>query len=362
MRRFLTGRVGAALLVALLFVAGCTKMDEQEESPSFVPARILSVYLPLVEKPDATRCLIAGSRAEAYREFFDRAGITVDDLDASDGKYDIVFLAGSTKTPLAELADFMGEKGVFARVLDIRGKNAASGKTEFEELCNLFPASHLWMPALEDWLVIGRKSPVKLKLDSMMEVFSREGGFDDLDVAQCQSLPEMFASYAGKLDEAMPAFETLDAEAELRAQHLVTKDIPSIDWIAAGEDIDEDILEQVSREIRSMQVVRRVVLEGDILADSMDIDAATEAWARAAMRNPHDPLLIDRLARLWKNADAFFRVGNFSLAAKCYETYLMIRPDDWQSAEALSFCLAQLGKRELSAQIHEKAMRMRDGK
>ncbi len=362
MRGFLQAKAGVALFAALLFAAGCAKMDEQEETPSFVPARILSVYLPLMEKPDATRCLIAGSRAEAYREFFDRAGIAVDDLDAGDGKYDIVFLAGSTKTALAELADFMGEKGVFARVVDIRGKTSALVKTELEELSAQFPRAHLWMPALEDWLVIGRKSPAKLKLDSMMEVFSREGGFDDLDAAQCQSLPEMFASYAGELEEAMPAFESLDAEAELRAQHLVTKDIPSIDWISADDDIDADILERTSQEIRSMQVVRRVVLEGDILADAQDIDAATEAWARAAMRNPRDPMLVDRLERLWKNADAFFRVGNFSLAAKCYETYLMIRPDDWQSAEALSFCLAQLGKRELSAQIHEKAMLMRDGK
>lgn len=351
----------AAFLVALL--AGCGKVaEEQETSPSFVPARIVSTYLAMLEKPTATRCLVAGTRGEAYREFFARAGLGVDDQATGKGRYDIVFVAGETKRPIKDLADeWLAANGVLAKVVDVRQKTMEALEAEFKELGEATGSAHLWMPGIEDWIVIGRTAPVKIKLSAMMDIFSREGGFDDLSAAECSSLPELFASYAGELEAAMPAFGNLARDILVRPQFLVTRDVPDINWIDVDEEIDTDILEEMVKEVRSMQVIRRLVLEGGMLADEQKIDEATDAWSRAALRNPHDPMLIDRLERLWKNADAFFRVGNFSLAAKCYETYLMIRPGDWQSAEALSFCLTQLGKLELAEEVHKKAMRLRDG-
>ena len=350
----------AALLAAAL--AGCSKVEEPEATPSFVPARIVSTYLSILEKPTATRCLVAGTRGEAYREFFARAGLGVDDQDTGKGRYDIVFVAGETKRPVKALADeWMSANGVLAKVVDVRQKTMAELEAEFRELGETVEFAHLWMPGIEDWIVIGRKNPVKIKLSAMMDIFSREGGFDDLSAAECSALPELFASYAGELAAAMPAFENLPRETQVRPQFLVTKDIPDINWIDVDEEIEPDILEEMVKEVRSMQVIRRLVLEGGMLAEEQQLDEAIDAWSRAALRNPHDPMLIDRLERLWKNADVFFRVGNFALAARCYETYLMIRPKDWQSAEALSFCLTQLGKRDLAEEIHQKAMRLKEG-
>lgn len=352
----------AVVMAALLALGGCNRMDKQEETPTFVPSRIIATYLTMIEKPTATRCLLAGTRSETYREFFERAGLTVDDLNHAKGKYDIVFVAGDTKGEVARVAGkHLSGNGVLSRIVDIRKKTMGELKEEFEELTAVLPKWHLWMTGIEDWVVIGRLNPVKVKLSAMMDVFSREGGFDDLSVAECESLPELFASYAGVDEAVMPAFGNLDADTLVRPQFFVTQDVPPIEWVEADENVDEDVLEEVAKEVRSMQLVRRVVLEGGILADEQKIDEATEAWARAARRNPHDPMLIDRLERLWKNADAFFRVGNFPLAAKCYETYLMIRPDDWQSAEALAFCLEQMGQRELAGKVREKALRLRDG-
>ena len=349
-------------LLAALALAGCSKVEKPETSPSFTGARIVSSYLAILEKPTATRCLIAGSRAGDYREFFERAGLKVDNLDEKNGKYDMVFIAGDTKGPIGILVDkCLAAKGVLARVVDARGKRVNELETEFAQFKALLPSAHLWMPGIEDWLLVGRSESAKIKLSAMMEVFAREDSFDDLDAAGCSSLPELFASYVGTLDEVLPAFAGLDGAALARPQFFVAKAIPAIDWIDVDEAVDADVMAAVAAESRAMQEARRTVLEGGILADAHQIDEATEAWARAAAANPHDPMLIDRLERLWKNADTFFRVGNFALAAKCYETYLMIRPDDWQSAEALAFCLNQLGQRDLAAQIHDKAMRLKDG-
>ena len=351
-----------AVLAAMMTLVGCNRMEKQEETPTFVPSRIIATYLTMIEKPTATRCLIAGTRSETYREFFERAGLTVDDLNHAKGKYDIVLVAGDTKGDVARVAGkHLSGNGVLSRIVDIRNKTMDELKAEFEELTAVLPKWHLWMTGIEDWVVIGRINPAKVKLSSMMEVFSREGGFDDLSAAECESLPELFANYVGVDEAVMPAFGNMDGSTPARPQFFVTQEVPVIDWVDADDGVDDDVLEEVIKEVRSMQMVRRVVLEGGILADAQKIDEATDAWARAARRNPHDPMLIDRLERLWKNADAFFRVGNFPLAAKCYETYLMIRPNDWQSAEALAFCLEQLGQRELAGKVHEKAMRLRDG-
>ena len=274
----------------------------------------------------------------------------------------MVFVAGDTKGPVATLAEkCLASKGVLAQVVDARGKQVTELEAEFARFKDTLPSAHLWMPGIEDWLIIGRREAAKIKLSAMMDVFARENSFDDLDAAGCSSLPELFASYVGTLDEVMPAFANLDGTIAARAQLFVPTAIPAIDWIDVDESVDAEVLAAVAAESRTMQEVRRIVLEGGIHADAHRIDEATEAWARAAEINPRDPMLIDRLERLWKNADAFFRVGNFALAAKCYETYLMIRPDDWQSAEALAFCLNQLGQRDLAAQIHDKAMRLKDG-
>ncbi len=107
-----------------------------------------------------------------------------------------------------------------------------------------------------------------------------------------------------------------------------------------------------------MQVVRRLVIQGSLTAEKGEeenADAATEIWSRAFRRNPRDPMLLDRLDRLARNAGALIRMGNLAAAAKCYETMIVINPTDASAVCNYGICLKRLGKKEMSEQVLERA-------
>ena len=72
----------------------------------------------------------------------------------------------------------------------------------------------------------------------------------ELVKAGCDSLPELFASYAGSREEVMPAFESGEMSAKVRPEFFLTKEIPKVSWIDKGA-ADDDIYQNVMREIRS---------------------------------------------------------------------------------------------------------------
>ena len=354
-------------VVLLLVVAGCGKEDvddtkktkrEPEES-SFRPVKITTACIAAIEKPTATRALLADDKAETFRPFLSSFGVVcVSNEEASaESKFDIVFLAGKADPKeLSAALDHTGETGVLAWRLAVKDMSAADFKTAVES----FPckSAHIWMPSVDEWVFVGRRSPRKIKLDAMMDVFSREVAFEALAEAKATALSDVFASYVGDIAGLSGAFVSTNLSVAVRPEFFVTKDIPPLDWVTRG-DVDEDIYKATLAEIRSMQVVRRLLIEGDILAAESKADDATEVWARAMLRNPRDPMLLDRLDRLSRNAESLLAVGNVAAAAKCYETMVVINPTDASAVFKYGMVLRRLGMKEMADQALKRAGELR---
>ena len=137
----------------------------------------------------------------------------------------------------------------------------------------------------------------------------------------------------------------------------MTKDIPSIGWLDTS-GVDADILRATMAEIRSMQVVRRVALDGDMLAaeasDKEGEEKAAAAWARALLRNPRELFVLERLDRLARNARGFLEVGKVLQAMKCYETMVLVKPDA-RNVRNFGLCLKRIGKLDLAEKVLKRA-------
>ena len=233
-------------------------------------------------------------------------------------------------------------------VVDVRGLTALQFRKRLME----FPGRevHVWMPGEKDWLLVGHADTNGVSLAKAMEAFAA-------DTNCTLSVAEVFASYAGTRQDVVPAFAGV-LEGEVVPEWFVTREIPAIPWLDASE-IDEDIAKPALADIRSMQVVRRLVLEGNMLAakatDKKGEEKATDAWGRAFMRNPRDPMLLERLERLERNARGFLAVGKVLQAMKCYETMLLIRPKDAAAVNNFGQCLKKLGKLDMAEKVLKKA-------
>lgn len=236
-------------------------------------------------------------------------------------------------------------EGEIAELVDVGEMDAA----EFRRRLESFPGKcvRLWMPGERHWLLVGRRDE-KLPLAKSLERFAADVGLG--------SLVGAFASYAGSREEVMPAFEE-KLEGKVVPQWFVTREVPRLDWIDFA-DIDDDIVAETRAEIRSMQVVRRLVLEGNIAAAKADdekaLDDAVDCWVRAAKRNPRDPMLLDRLDRLSRNGETFFRLSKFQQAMKCYETVIAVRPRDEEAIANFAACLRRIGRSDLADKVLEK--------
>ena len=358
-------RKALVCLALLAAIAGCGKNDvgkkaaaEPEES-SFRPVKITSACIAAIEKPTATRALLADAKAENFRPYLSSMGMTcVSNAEAAaETRFDIVFLAD--RHGAAELDAALkrtGEAGVLAWRLHVKDMSAADFKCAVES----FPceSAHFWMPSEDEWMIVGRRVPRKIKLDAMMDVFTRDTAFETLAAAKATALSDVFASYAGSLSDIAGAFASTNLSVIVRPEFFVTKDVPALDWISKG-DTDADIYDKTLAEMRSMQVVRRLVIEGDMLAAEGMADDATETWARAMLRNPRDPMLLDRLDRLSRNAHALLGMGNVSAAAKCYETMVVINPTDASAVFDYGICLRRLGKKEMADQALKRSGELR---
>lgn len=238
------------------------------------------------------------------------------------------------------------------KILDMRGKTAAEFRSELMAFAG--EEVHVWMPGEHDWLLIGNHSTNQVSLAQAMEVFAG-------DTNCVVSIPEVFASYVGTREEVLPAF-TDKLQGEVVPEWFVTKDIPEIKWMSF-DGIDEDILKFTLSEIRSVQVVRRELLKGNMSAaaakDKKGEERAIEAWARVALRNPNDPMLLERLENLNRNAKGFLAVGKLLQAMKCYETVVLITPNDPVAVHNFGVCLKKLGKLDLAEKVLERARQLK---
>ena len=212
---------------------------------------------------------------------------------------------------------------------------------------------HVWMPGEKDWLLIGNLSTNPVPLAKAMEDFAA-------DPKCTMSVAEVFASYAGTREDILPAFKR-KLEGEVVPEWFITEKIPEIKWLDTS-DVDEDILKQTLSEIRSAQVMRRELLRGNMLAakamDKKGEEAATEVWAKVALRSPDDPMLLGRIERLNNNAKGFLEVGKVLQAMKCYETVVLIRPNDAVAIHNFGMCLKKIGKLDLAEKVLAKAKKL----
>lgn len=234
------------------------------------------------------------------------------------------------------------------KVLNVRDMTAA----DFRRALVAFEGRdvHVWMPGERDWLLVGNKGADKVSLLRAMEEFAA-------DESCVTSVPEVFASYAGTREEVLPAFES-KLEGKVVPEWFVTKEIPEIDWLDVS-GVDDDILRATLAEIRSMQVVRRLVLEGNMLAmqakDKKGEEEAIDRWARAALRNSNDPMLRERIENLKRNAKGFLEVNKVLQAMKCYETVVLITPNDASAVQNFGMCLKKIGKLDVAEQVLKRA-------
>lgn len=241
-----------------------------------------------------------------------------------------------------------------AKVIDVKGMTAR----DFRRVLTEFPGRdvHVWMPGESRWLLVGNLSTNAVSLARALEAFAN-------DETCTMSLPEVFASYAGTRADILPAFDA-PLKGTVVPEWFVTREIPKLDWLDMS-GVDEDVLKAVLSEIRSMQVVRREILKGNMLAakakDKAGEEKATEVWARAALRNPNDPLLLERIDNLNRNAKGFLAVGRLLQAMKCYETLVLIRPNDAVAVHNFGMCLKKLGKLDMAEQVLARA-RLLSGK
>lgn len=317
---------------------------------------VVAAHVALLEKPGARTALVVGERASSVAGSLAAAGVACDAGSADRGSYSLVFATGRSGADWKRLSESAIDGGALAWLFDVRGLSARRLRAMMED----FPCedAHLWMIGEDDWMLTGRTVPCRIRLDAMLEMFAAGSSMEELAAASCDSLPELFAGYAGARADVMPAFESGDIDADVRPEFFLTKEIPEIRWIDAG-GADGDIGAGVMREIRSMQVVRRLVVSGNMLAVEGKPEEAVDRWAAAMLRNPHDTMLLDRLYRLAVNASAFEKVGNVVAAAKCYETMASVRPNDIAALRRYAACMRRLGQAEIADAAERRASELR---
>ena len=293
----------AAIVLAALAVAGCSKEETSDES---------------VMRPE-----LSSAVDDAIKRIFTLEKCTADDKP--------------------------GDQYHFL-VKNVRGLTAGAFRRELED----FPGRevHVWMPGEKDWVLVGLPNKC-VSLAMVMDVFAANTNIT-------MSVSEVFASYAGTREEILPAFKR-KLKGEVAPEWFVTEKIPEIDWLDTS-GVDEDILKQTLSEIRSAQVMRRELLRGNMLAakatDRKGEEAATDAWAKVAIRSPNDPMLLERIDRLNRNARGFLEVGKVLPAMKCYETVVLIRPNDPVAVHNFGMCLKKIGKLDLAEKVLAKAKKL----
>jgi hypothetical protein len=173
----------AALVTAVLAIAvaviAYVMLSEPGEAPqsaepkAFKCVRTVSVYAALIENPTAARALLVGGFKDFYREILEHAGLVCE--TSPEGEFDVVFVAGAaSRRELSAARKALAPDGVWAECIDAREMKASSFKKRLEALPD--ECVHVWMPGEKDWVLVGRRSSARPRLEDMMDLFAREGG------------------------------------------------------------------------------------------------------------------------------------------------------------------------------------------
>jgi hypothetical protein len=321
---------------------------EQLDTYLFEPVRAAAACISVLEKPDAKRVLLIGDDAMKVRGVFEAAGMKCQ-TDLS-GKVDIAFVDCSSMSAQSRDKVFscISANGVFAWLMDVRGVSAEA----FRERIGSFgrDEAHLWMPGENRWLITGRKVPRMIKLSAMLEFFSADGMFDVLSRYRLGGVAELFSSYVGTVSEIMPAFAAGDLSAEVKPEFFLSREVPPLRWVSA-EDVDKDVSNRFFADIRSMQMMRRLAVKGNMAAMQGGENTSVDHWSRALLRNPGELFVRERIDRLERNARGFLAVKKFLQAMKCYETIIKIDPKDIGALHNFAQCLRNVGRVDIADKI-----------
>lgn len=346
----------AALAIFLMFNNGKKHIPLTAEEYRYEPVRIVSAYIALMEAPTALSYAIVDEKATDLATYFDNASLTA--ITNKDSTADIaIYAADSYRKDLKNIYSRVSEDGLAAILVDMRKMTVG----EFGKLLKAIPGGeiHLWMPSENDWVLTAKMKKSVRALDAMLDVLTRDDAFDDLAKANCDSLPDIFASYVGTREEIAGAIAG-DLTTKARCEFFVTEDEPLIDWIEQGR-AETDIWEATGRQIHDVQTVRRNIIKGNILSLQKDrIEDAYEIWAKANRQNPNDTMLLSRLHLLAVNANAAEKIGNFPLAAKCYETMIAIRPKDVPAMIRYAKVAKTLGRQKLAEHVLKRAQELEE--
>ena len=340
------------------------KPIEERPLPKLRAVRVAGAYIAMMERPDALKVRLVGSDAQGYRQFFEGAGLKCWD-DANPGRdgalFDIVFAGGDVGVDgVGRLASLASERGEMAWAIDVHKMSAA----EFKAALETFPSedAHFWMPGERDWMITGRKTRRIVKMSAVLDFFSRENVITkEAEEAGCCSMQEVFANYVGTRDDVMGAFGAGDLSAKVSPGAFVSTHTPDIAWIVP-DGMDADIVESLAAQIRRLQDVRRRIIKAGMrYAEKGGAGEAVDAWAAALRENPRDVMLLDRLYMMAVNARAFKSIGNLQAAKECYEAMVAIRPNDAGIVDEYAQMLQALGKRDMAAKVHRKAVEIRSG-
>ncbi len=238
----------------------------------------------------------------------------------------------------------------FLSSLDVDGLTAGELKTKLLAFKNP-ERTHLWMPSEKSWILAERRSGE----DTVDVARAMEAVADD--PACVVSLPDILANYVGCLTNVLPAFAS-DLQGTVVPEWFVTREKPALAWLDFS-NLDADMADGVRRQIDEGQDVRRLVLEGAMFSrrasTKEEARQATDIWAQAFLKNPHDALLRERLEILARNAKGFLEVGKVLQAMKCYETIILVCPDDAVSVRNFGLCLQKLGRLDVAKKVLSRA-------
>jgi len=227
----------------------------------------------------------------------------------------------------------------------------------FKALAGVPDGAALWMPGEFDWIVTWPRDGRKVSFADFMDRYAALENADKLAKAGCDSVPAVFASYAGTVLDIRPAFASLAPDEKIVPELFVTKTLPTFDGFDfAG--VDADVLKKLQDEIRSNQKVRRIILDGCIASRKGESEKAVAAWARAAKLHANDTMLVERLEHLRTNGEVFFKLNKAAMAARCYEIMAQIRPNDPVPVFNFGVCAQCLGKKDLAEKAFERARKL----
>ncbi len=355
-------RVIGLVIVGLLVLGGAAfglkcclstpKAEKTVELPRWKVPDVFGAAILLVEKPDAVTVRYVDDGAHLYEPTLSADGL-VEPKESKAVSVSVVIASSLSKAALGAAKD-LTERGIMALRLDVSKMTMAAFKAILTDFP--FASVQLWMVSPSEWLLIGAKQPRKLKLESVLDVFTRETLFEAFEANACGSLPDVLTAYVGTKEDILPAFEGAKDEL-VAAPFFVTREVPKLDWIVRDE-ADEEIDTAIRASYEANQRTRRLVLKAELEGQGGKVDEALDQWARAFQQNPRDTFLIERLYQLAVNAKAFAQVGNMRGAAKCYETMVSINPRDVSVLNAYAESLRASGQAELAEQVAQRAFQL----